>query len=105
MIKIPAQQSKPSFTPLKKAWRPSKKNIHAYIFLSAIEEPTNRTSKEPNMPTRAQANPRRLTLHQPKAMAPHKKASIQLTRESGEIPYVYLPGSIPIHLDWGLPPR
>ena len=78
--------------------------IDVYIFLSAIEEPTNRMSKEPNMPTRVQANLRRLTLQQPKAMVPHKKASIQLTTQSGAIPNAYLPGSIPIHLDWGYLP-
>ena len=34
---------------------------------------------------------------------PHKKASTQMTRESGEIQNPYLPGSIPFHLDWRLP--
>ena len=60
-------------------------------------------SKEPNMPTRAHAKEAHTTAAE--GQGPHKKASIQLTRESGEIADPYLTGSIPIHLDWGLPPR
>ena len=70
-------------------------------FFSTIKEPTNIMSKEPNMPTRTQAKEAYTT---PATGQGHKKASTQMTRESGEIPNAHLPGSIPIHLDWGYLP-
>ena len=76
-----------------------------FCFLEYNQRAHQQNVKEPNMPKRAQAKEVGLILHQPQAEAPHKKASTQMTRESGEIQNPYLPGSIPIHLDWGLPPR
>ena len=71
------------------------------IILNTIKEPSNKMSKEPNMPTRVQA--KKAHRHQPQAKAPHKKASTQMPRESRN-PKPPSPRQNPIHLDWRLPP-